>query len=452
MRFLASLEQKASTAERAAVPVGARGTPYRVGWGLLRAVRDGWERVVWVNRAVNAIADNASRPPVLLSSEDPTDDANYDDPLLRLLNVRPNTYENAQQFRHRLSSQLLLSRAGAFVEVVRTRGGRPSELHLLPPHLTAPIPDPDTFVSGYEVQVGAERIVLSPEQVLWVRRPHPIDPYLGQTPLEAAGLSVDTDFYARLYNRSFLQNDGRPGGIVAVKGHMSQRDSDELERRFNNPGAAGRTTVLEADGLDFQDIAMTPRDAQYAQLRRITKEEILIAFGTPESIIGNAADRTYANADAESEIFWHVTMLPHLDLVAQAFDSLTAGGDGDGLRLRHDLSSVAVLERFLNEAIERATAQYAAGLITADEWRDVARKSRFGEPMTDTLWGDPSKVPLTGEARSQYEAAAQMAAAAQAATMSPGGGGAPALQAAADPALVHPFVRRRPRSIEPPRS
>ena len=84
-------------------------------------------------------------------------------PLIHLLNTKTNIGENAFIFRYRLSSQLLMSSRGAFIEKVRGRDGRITALNLLPPQHTSPIPHPTTFVSGYEVAMPTgEKIILKP--------------------------------------------------------------------------------------------------------------------------------------------------------------------------------------------------------------------------------------------------------------------------------------------------
>lgn len=45
------------------------GKPYRDSWDIDRAYREGMQRVVWVNRCIDAIAGNQSRLPVILRGD-----------------------------------------------------------------------------------------------------------------------------------------------------------------------------------------------------------------------------------------------------------------------------------------------------------------------------------------------------------------------------------------------
>ena len=169
-----------------------------------------------------------------------------------------------------------MSSRGAFIEKVKGRDCGVIALNLLPPQHTAPIPHPKTFISGYEVAMPTgEKIILKPEDVLWIRRPHPLDPYLSLTQMESAGIAIEIENLAKVYNRNYLLNDGRPGGILVVKGEIDEDDKDELRNRFRgNLTRAGATTVIAADdGVDFVDTSSNPRDASYVQMRQIQKEE-----------------------------------------------------------------------------------------------------------------------------------------------------------------------------------
>lgn len=402
----AALETKGAIERRATsggpyIPSG--GTPYKTSWSVERAVSDGLERVVWVYACVNAIASDESRLPVIWRQDDPEtgDQIKHSaEPLWKLLNRRSNPWEAARFFRYRLSCQLLLCKQGVFVEVQRARDKTIKGLYLLPPHRTAPIPDPDKFIAGYEVYGSQGEVYrLPPENVLWIRRPHPLDPYMGLTPMEAAGLAVDVDFYARLYNRNFMMNDGRPGGLVNVKGYLSQEDADEIEARFNKgPGSAGKITVLESDGVEYVDTSTSARDSQHSETRVATRKEILAAFGVPESRAGDTSGRTFDNADAEFEMYWRDTMRDHIDLLDSAFDTLTAGGIEDDIFTVHDTTSIYVLNRDEKDRETRFQNLWNAGLITADEFRAATGRDPLSRPGSKVLWvANSGKLPVGDE-------------------------------------------------------
>ncbi len=343
--------------------------PYKDDWDVNRAVAEGNDRVTWVFKSVFAIASNAARLPVETLNDD---NEAVDNPLLPVLNRKANPHHDAYNFRFQLSSQVLLSKRGAFIEVVKDRLDNVVGLYLLPPQWTYPIPDPKKFVSGYSIQVPntKERIV-DPDNVVWVRIPHPTDPYRGQSPLESCGLAIEIDYYSRIYNRNFMVNDGRPGGILMVTGELDDDSAEEIRRRFlgntgSALGGAGRMTIMEAEQAKWIDTSMAQRDAQYTETKQLAKEEILMAFGVPESVIGNASERTFANADTELEVFWRETMLPHLMLIERAFDRLDGSEE---LTVKFNLDDVAILSRDERERALFHLEELKFGAISIDEYR-----------------------------------------------------------------------------------
>lgn len=357
------------------------------GWDVEQSVKMGLERVIWVYRCIDAIASNQSKLKFIVREGDPDEGKIIKDQDLSFtLNRRTNSYETAKQFRYRLSAQLLLSKRGAFIEKQRANSGR-WRLHLLPPQNVEPIPDPEKFVAGYRLQTANEgEVILKPEQVIWIRsKPHPIDPYLQLTPLTAAGLAIETDFLARLFNRNFLASDGRPGLLIGVTGQMGQRDMEEIKARFSGtPHQAGRTTVIEADGITVNDLAASPRDLQWLEAITGTKQDILLAFGTPESVLGNAAGRTYDNADAEAEVWWEETMVPHCEPISAGLDLLTGSMDDDKF-LTFDWDQVDVLQRRKRARQQALIDEFGKGVRTLDEVLEGTGRDKWDIPGTRVL-------------------------------------------------------------------
>ena len=377
---------------------GRVGRPYHDMWDIERAYREGFQKVTWVQRCVDAIAGNQARLAIILRKDNSRDGQVLTgrralrSPLIDIFNTKTNEAENAFIFRYRLTSQLLMSSRGAFVEKIKGRDGRLIGLSLLPPQYTAPIPDEKTFVSGYEVNMpNGNKILMKKEDVLWIRRPHPLDPYLSLTPMESAGVAIEIENLAKVYNRNYLMNDGRPGGILVVKGEIDEDDKDELRNRFRgNIGRAGQTTVISSDdGVDYVDTSASPRDAAYVQMRQIQKEEILAAFGVPESVIGNASGRTFANASEEHRVFWNETMLPHLDLLARSFDELD-----DVNYVDFDTSSVPVLILYKQERSRYFMDEVQMGLISTNEYREATSRKKVESDLADSLLMNPNLTPI----------------------------------------------------------
>lgn len=386
----------------------------RAGWDFEQAVSNALERVIWVFRCVDAIATNWSGLPMVGRQGDPINGkiVDLDDTINRVLNRRSNPYETSEEFRYRLMAQLLLSKRGAFIEIEKNQYGDVIALHLLPPHLVEPVPgiidDKPVFVKEYQVnrdQVG-DFDVIPAERVIWIKiRPHPQDPYLQMNPLMAAQLAVETDWLSRLYNRNYLLKDGRPALLIAIQSEVNAGTAKELKHRVNGGmSTVGETIVIEADGISTVDLGGTPHEAQWLEGIAGSKNDILLAFGTPESVLGNASGRTFDNADAEREGWYMDTVQPASNRIARGFDVLTGDLNDDNF-ISIDWSGVNVLQRAVKEKHNKAAEDYAAGRCTLDEYLELVGKEKLGVPAARVYWHpngmiiskDPADAEAAGE-------------------------------------------------------
>lgn len=409
------------------------GQPYAVDWDVDRAVREGYSWNPYVFRCVEFIAANERARRIVLRKENPKDgpiiepgqlDRDQTRVLARL-NRRANEWEIAQIWRHRLLAQFMLSSRGVFVEAVRTRSGGIHSLYLLDPDRVLPVPgtrkvnpdDPNEI--GVVTPIESFRITTAvangspfwdyrppfdpnataeqqPSGIVWIRSPHPTMFERGMSPMEAAGLSVDLDRYARLYNRRFMQEDGRPGGIAAVKGPIEDQYAEMLEHRFNGgPDVSGaRTLVIEADEVSWVDTSGNPRDTQWGDTMDRTKREICVAFGLPESVVSDSSGQTFDNSDSDYAKAWEHSMLPLFRLLDAQLDVITPGGLDDDTYLSHDVSDVWVLGRYKRAEEDRSAVELDRGVITVDEHRVVLGLEPFDVPGTRVLWLPAGRIAV----------------------------------------------------------
>lgn len=418
----------------------------------VRAVVDGhYRRVLWVFRCVDAIAQAECSLPIYAwtSHDDTATRADGYDHIEALLNGpnRPNPGEEYWQLRYRISSLLLLSTRGVFVEIVRDPDtGDPAMLSILDPDAVEILPDTGKKVKAYRVRYATpggkiEQKDLKPEQVLWIRgRPHPQNPYEQVTPLMAAGLSADTDYLARMFNTNWLRNDGRVSQLIALKSDngMNPTDVDQIKRMFGGGvGKAGETRVVEADAISVAQVGGSPADAQYTNLLQGTKQDILEAFGVSEPFLSWAANRTWDNAGVELYATWSGTMRWHCKAFASGFMPLvreenTASSD-TGIVLAHDFAKVPELQKPSNDRADRAQASWTAGTATLDEVRVMQGRKPFGVPLAQVVW--TASGPIGPDEKTQ-QAAQDLIAALRppapvpgapgaAGALPPGGGGGP---------------------------
>lgn len=415
------------------------GMPYADAWSTARAVREGYELNSLVYRCVDVICDTGLRYPYVLRDGDrdtgtPVRSESDDTRLTWVLNRQANPWETARIFRHRLYATALLSRRGVYVEVLRTRSNAIGALHLIEPDLVEMVPTEDDPIAGFRIRTPSSTdgrpydhlprfnpsadVDTQPASVLWIRKPHPTQMWWGMTAVQAAGLSIDLDRYAKLYNRRFLQNDGRPGGLLSIKGRVTPETEQKLQAQFEGgPEGAGRTTVIAADAVSYADTSGSPRDTMWGDTIDRAKADVMGTFGVPQSIAWDSSGQTWDNADADFARFLELKMVPFLDGIDDQLDVLT--GAEDERWLRHDLTGEWVLGRHKRAEEDRAAADLDRGAISLDEYREIRGWARLDVPATRVLW-----IPANGKMAVAVDDSndAELAAAAPMA----GGGGQPA--------------------------
>jgi hypothetical protein len=124
-------------------------------------------------------------------------------------------------------------------------------------------------------------------------------------------------------------------------------------------------------------------------MRQITKEEILAAFGVPETVIGNASGRTFSNASEEIRVFWMETMQPHLEILSRAFDDLD-----DKRYVDFDTSSVPILIIAKQERERYLMEEFNNGLISGNEYREGSGRTNVESELMDSLLANPNLTPI----------------------------------------------------------
>ena len=96
--------------------------------------------------------------------------------------------------------------------------GLPLELWPIRPDRMRPVVDPERFIVGYMYRGGGEEIPLGLRDVIYVRKPNPLDPFRGLSPIAALILDVEGEQAAAQYNTLFFAN-----GAAARRAHPGHR-------------------------------------------------------------------------------------------------------------------------------------------------------------------------------------------------------------------------------------
>lgn len=279
-------------------------------------------------------------------------------------------------------------------------GGIPRELYWARPDRVKVIPHPTRYVDRFEYHPssGQEPIRFKPSEAIWLRYPNPLDEYSGLSPLAAARLAADTQGAAMKQNYSLFKNGVSIGGLVTPNnGHMqpeaAREIKEQLQHRAKGVANAHRWLVLLHDAK-FQPMTLSPRDAEFVGLHRLTLEDICRPYGVPLDLVGG--QRTYANYEEAVKAMWTETIIPEGGFIAdeiteQLLPMFTGSERVDVVEFDH--SGVEVLQQDEEARWRIAEGKLRAGVLTQNEYRSEHKQDPvpWGEKV---WWGSVALVPI----------------------------------------------------------
>ncbi|CAL9351353.1 hypothetical protein SUDANB1_00467 [Streptomyces sp. enrichment culture] len=275
----------------------------------------------------------------------------------------------------------------------------PLEMWPVRPDRMRPVPDPEHFLSGY-MYIGpdGQEIALRKEDVIFIRTPHPTDPYRGIGPVQALLTDLDAVRYSAEWNRNFFLNSAEPGGIIEVPTHLGDTEFDELRERWNeqHKGVANAHRVAILEHGKWIDRKYTQRDMQFVELRNVGRETIREAFGFPKPMTGAVDDVNRANAEAGEVMFARWLVVPDLEAVKDALNHRLLplyGTTGQGLEFDYENPVPEDREAEAKELTAKVTA--AKTLVDAGFEAGSVREA-LGLPDMETsaaVGGDGSISP-----------------------------------------------------------
>lgn len=200
----------------------------------------------------------------------------------------------------------------------------PLEMWPVRPDRMEPVPDPDKFILGYVyTSPDGERVPLKPNEVIQIRMPNPLDIYRGLGPVQALLVDLDSSRYTAEWNRNFFKNSAEPGGIIKVPGRLSEGEFNELQERWSeqHKGVANAHRVAILESAEWIDRKFTQRDMQFAQLRQLSRDQILEGFGFPKVMLGATDGVNLANAKAGEYMFSKWLISTRLDRLKGAINN-----------------------------------------------------------------------------------------------------------------------------------
>ncbi len=361
-------------------------------------------------RAIDKIAKSVSKIPIVAYTEDETGervDLPNTHPLVQLLN-RPNPIQSRVDLIYYLTSYKLLDGNGYLVKTHST-GDRnkktPLELYTVQPNYIFIEKGADGIPNAYKVgssESNAKRYdvnqVSGRSDIMHWKTFHPTNMWYGLSPMQAAGIHVDTFNQSQLWNYSLLKNGGKPLGAVKYTGEnqLSKKQFEEFKTRVKTEvsDAVNAGTVLALDGqFDWVQISTDPVDMDFTENQLNAARFIASVYGVPPQIINIPGENTYSNMQEAKEEFWTDTVIPTAESVVEKLEHWLSPFYDEGIKLTLDYDKIEALERKRTQKREGIVGLVDKGIISRKEARQMLGYDELD--ANDSLLVPANLIPLS---------------------------------------------------------
>ena len=331
------------------------------------AFADAAANLLWVYTAVSQISETAAMLPLRIYSKGSDELVEYG-PQYEMLQS-PRTYETPMLLRESMIGSLTYcGNCYIYVEPKKRK------LFVLQPYDMAIIADKQKLISGYVYRPRKEdSMVFDPLNIVHARTFHPMSYFYGLSPLQAAWAQVNYLDKDDRFWEIFWEEGGRLQGIFTADGSLTDVAVERLQKQIKAAYTGVRkmqANIVLDNGIKFDQIGVSQKDAQLLDKYKMTREEILAAFKVPPSMAGILDQANYSNMEVQERLFYVNAVLPKLRRIEEALNAHPVMSDNGSLYYKFDLSDVEVLQKKWSEPIKNASDAVKGGVMTPNEARD----------------------------------------------------------------------------------
>jgi len=206
--------------------------------------------------------------------------------------------------------------------------------------------------------------VFLPEEVWYEKLPNPFDFWRGMPPLYAAAMAAKTDFAASSFMRGIIENNGDAGLIVRNDKRMDPDQEEqliaELRKRKRRAGIADRPLLLTGVSEIIKP-ALSSSDLQFLENRKFSRAEICAAFGVPEEILTATDHAKYDVMQGARQNFIENRVAPICCRLEAAEDVVVKSLDANAVGW-FDLDSLPIMQQARRNRLVAARTGFEMGI------------------------------------------------------------------------------------------
>jgi HK97 family phage portal protein len=322
---------------------------------------------------------------------------------------KPNGYQSISDFVLNAVRSLYLE-GNTYALALRNDRFEIAELHLMNPRdcsfRIAQTGDVFYHLGGNDIieEMIDGPLIVPARDVLHIRlNTRDANPLMGYSPIMAAAIDIAASDAMMRQQLAFFSNQGRPSTVLTTDMILDATQVQQLRDRWNEQSKglnAGGTPILTA-GLKPVPLAANSRDAQLADIMKLTDQNIALVFRVPLQILG-IGGTPYASTEMLMQSWIASGLGFAMNHIEEAMGRLFGlyGQPDEYL----EFNTKALLRSSQRERIESMSAGIRGGVFKINEAR--AEEELPAVPGGDDIRIQQQDVPLDWHEQQQQQNAA----------------------------------------------
>lgn len=264
---------------------------------------------------------------------------------------------------------------------------QPTNLFILQPdHMELKLGDyrdsSSRLIDGYKYSVTvdgkSQEVNYAPDEIIHIKVPNPKNPYRGQSVVEAAAKTLDTDEATTEALINFFRNGMIANFALTTEQRLTSDQIKDLQAQIRSARTGVRNAFkvpILSGGLDVKQLQMSNKEIELIELEKWFRDKIMAMFKNTKTSLGITEDVNRANAEA-SQLSWkRNVVIPKMARITDALNEFLVPRYGDNLILGFKDPIPEDRGTKAKELVELVTS----GILTVDE----AREELEYEPITE---------------------------------------------------------------------
>ena len=188
---------------------------------------------------------------------------------------------------------------------------------------------------------------------------------LGVSPIASCYKDISAAIDLRDYAGNWFTAAGVPTGVLKTNAMLNKEDADLVTANWHNKQQNRQVAVL-GNGFEYQQIALSPKDALFTEVQDQQVQAVARLFGVPARLLLTSvpgASDTYTNLQDENQVFYRHTLMAYTDAITDALSNCLPRGNRVEFDFEHLFKAdVAARYNYYKVAID-------AGILTPEEVR-----------------------------------------------------------------------------------